>query len=163
MPFLLSLVFATNVGSALTLVGNPIGVYIAFAGGLTFENFLRWATPVSLIVGLVTIFLCVLLFRHLLSKPKESISPAFTVEANPAEVRFGILVFLVLILLIVLHARIETWLRLGEGTMLVAAPIAALAFVIFTEQERGKILIERGVDWWTILFLYVSLRQCRLP
>jgi len=152
LPYLLSLVFATNVGSALTLVGNPIGVYIAFAGGLTFENFLRWATPVSLIVGLVTIFLCVLLFRHLLSKPKESISPAFTVEANPAEVRFGILVFLVLILLIVLHARIETWLRLGEGTMLVAAPIAALAFVIFTEQERGKILIERGVDWWTILF-----------
>ncbi|NPV14747.1 PTS transporter subunit EIIA [candidate division WOR-3 bacterium] len=152
LPYLLALVFATNVGSALTLVGNPIGVYIAFAGGLTFENFLRWATPVSLIAGIVTIVLCLLLFRHRLSKPKESISSAFTVEADPAEVRFGIFVFIAVILLIVLHARIETWLHLGEGTMLIAAPLAALAFVLFTEQERGKILIERGVDWWTILF-----------
>ncbi|MBM3315688.1 hypothetical protein FJY71_07635, partial [candidate division WOR-3 bacterium] len=40
LPYLLALVFATNIGSALTLVGNPIGVYLAFVGGLTFESFL---------------------------------------------------------------------------------------------------------------------------
>ncbi|MGQ9678803.1 MAG: SLC13 family permease [bacterium] len=152
LPYLLALVFATNVGSALTLVGNPIGVYIAFAGELTFENFLRWATPVSIVAGIVTILLCFSLFRGRISKPKDNESQSLVVEANPAEVRFGIWVFLSVILLIVLHARLETWLHVGEGTMLVAAPLLALAFVIFTEQERGKILIERGIDWWTILF-----------
>ncbi|MGB9742317.1 MAG: SLC13 family permease [bacterium] len=151
LPYLLALVFATNVGSALTLVGNPIGVYIAFAGNLTFENFLRWATPVSLIAGAVTMILCLLIFRHRLpSQSRIYDRPDFTVR--PAELRLGWVVFLSVIALIVLHARLEHWFGLKEGTMLVAAPVAALAFVIFTEQERGKQLIERGIDWWTVLF-----------
>jgi len=151
LPYLLALVFATNVGSALTLVGNPIGVYIAFAGGLTFENFLRWATPVSLITCAVTVTLCLLLFRRQLPS-KSNIGDDIDIEVKPSELRLGWIVFLSVIALIVLHARLEHWLGLTEGTMLVATPVAALAFVIFTEQERGKQLIERGIDWWTILF-----------
>ncbi|MEO0070986.1 MAG: SLC13 family permease [candidate division WOR-3 bacterium] len=152
LPYLLALVFATNVGSALTLVGNPIGVYIAFAGGLTFENFSRWATPVSFVAGIVTIILGLILFRRHLRRPAPLSPATFTVEANPQELRLGIAVFLAVIALIVLHARLENWLHIGEGTVLVATPLAALAFVIFIEQERGKLLIERGIDWWTILF-----------
>ncbi|MGQ9678800.1 MAG: SLC13 family permease, partial [bacterium] len=64
VPFLLSLVFATNVGSALTLVGNPIGVYIAFAGGLSFEHFFRWASPVSAVTAVIVALLCLLLYRR---------------------------------------------------------------------------------------------------
>ncbi len=151
LPYLLALVFATNVGSALTLVGNPIGVYIAFAGNLTFEDFLRWATPISVIAGVIAIVLCLLLFRKQLHiQSISSISP--TGEIKRGELRLGAAVFVAVILTIVLHARLEQWLGLTEGTMLITAPVVALAFVIFSEQERGKQLIERGIDWWTILF-----------
>ncbi|MEO0051069.1 MAG: SLC13 family permease [candidate division WOR-3 bacterium] len=150
-PYLLALVFATNVGSALTLVGNPIGVYIAFAGGLTFEDFLRWATPVSLVACVVTVIICLSLFRrHLPAHPQMKISD--TLSVKPSELQLGWIVFVAVITLIILHARLEHWLNLKEGTVLVAAPITALAFVIFVMQERGKMLIERGIDWWTILF-----------
>ncbi|MCX7732848.1 MAG: SLC13 family permease [candidate division WOR-3 bacterium] len=150
-PYLLALVFATNVGSALTLVGNPIGVYIAFAGGLTFEDFLRWATPVSLVACAVTIIICLSLFRrHLPAQQQMKISD--TLQVKPSELRLGWIVFVAVIIFIILHARLEHWLNLKEGTVLVATPIAALAFVIFVMQERGKMLIERGIDWWTILF-----------
>ncbi len=152
LPYLLALIFATNVGSALTLVGNPIGVYIAFAGGLTFEDFTRWATPISLISGIITLLLCIILFRRRLHPPVGGGSTQFTVETEPAELRLGIFVFVAVIALIVLHARLENWLGIGEGTILIAAPLVALAFVLFTEQERGKVLIERGIDWWTLLF-----------
>lgn len=37
----LMVVFATNIGSSATVVGNPIGVMIALRGGLTFGDFLR--------------------------------------------------------------------------------------------------------------------------
>ncbi|MEM1517396.1 MAG: SLC13 family permease, partial [Thermofilum sp.] len=48
-PLLISIIFATNIGSSMTVVGNPVGVMIAFSAGLTFMDFLRWATPISLI------------------------------------------------------------------------------------------------------------------
>ena len=40
------IVFATNLGSSATVVGNPVGVLIALRADLTFIDFLRWATPI---------------------------------------------------------------------------------------------------------------------
>ena len=155
LPYLLALVFATNIGSALTLVGNPIGVYLAFVGQLNFEQFLRWATPISLFTSVVVGAVIILLFRPQL-RTKERVNLADlerTVESiKPADLRFGLFVFLAVVLLIVFHARTEALLRLPEGTMLVVAPLAAVAFVIFAEQEKGKLLIARSIDWWTLLF-----------
>lgn len=48
IPFMIIQVFATNIGSSATVVGNPIGVMIAMRAGLTFQDFLRVATPISL-------------------------------------------------------------------------------------------------------------------
>jgi Na+/H+ antiporter NhaD/arsenite permease-like protein len=155
LPYLLALVFATNIGSALTLVGNPIGVYLAFVGQLTFEDFLRWATPLSLVSALVVGGLIVLLFRKSLAAREPLDRVAFERMAtgfNPADLRLGGITFLVVVLSIMFHARFESLLRLGEGTMLMAGPLAAVAFIVFVEQERGKLLVARGIDWWTLLF-----------
>jgi len=156
IPFLLSLVFATNVGSALTLVGNPIGVYIAFAGGLSFEDFLRWATPVSAVTAVLIALLCLVIYRrHFFGKRYEldiaELEKA-TGTLDAQKLRAGIITFIITIILIALHRRIEVWLGLGDGTALVASALAVTGFIIFYEQERGRVLIERGVDWWTLLF-----------
>ncbi|MDH5684096.1 MAG: hypothetical protein OEZ20_06510, partial [candidate division WOR-3 bacterium] len=66
--------------------------------------------------------------------------------------KIGAILFVIVILLIALHSRIEAMLNLVEGTALVAAPLSVLGIIVFTERERGKFLIERGVDWWTLLF-----------
>src|SRR3990167_8091806 len=62
IPFLLMIVFATNIGSSATAVGNPIGVMIALRGHLTFADFLRWASPISVVAIAVTIPLCFIYF-----------------------------------------------------------------------------------------------------
>jgi len=155
IPYLLALVFATNIGSALTLVGNPIGVYLAFVGGLTFESFLRWATPLALLASLVVGGLVVLLFwRSLRTTEKMDLAELeHRVETvKPADMRLGLLTFLGVIASIVLHARAENLLHLPEGTLLMVGPLAAVAFVLFVEQEKGRILIARSIDWWTLLF-----------
>ncbi|MEO0005016.1 MAG: SLC13 family permease [candidate division WOR-3 bacterium] len=156
VPFLLSLVFATNVGSALTLVGNPIGVYIAFAGGLSFEDFLRWATPVSAITAVFIAILCLLLYRRYFFGTRYELDARELEKASgtidPTKLRVGIFTFITIVILIALHRRIEVWLNLGEGTALVASALAVTGFIIFYEQERGRTLIERGIDWWTLLF-----------
>jgi Na+/H+ antiporter NhaD/arsenite permease-like protein len=49
IPFVIMIVFATNIGSSATVVGNPVGVLIALRAELSFIDFLRWATPISLV------------------------------------------------------------------------------------------------------------------
>src|SRR5882724_817086 len=58
VPFVIMLVFACNTGSAMSSVGNPIGVLIALKTGLSFVDFLKWAAPVALIVDVATYFVC---------------------------------------------------------------------------------------------------------
>src|SRR4051812_29378736 len=58
VPFIIMLVFACNNGSAMSSVGNPIGVLIALKTGLSFVEFLKWAAPVALVVDVATFFVC---------------------------------------------------------------------------------------------------------
>jgi Na+/H+ antiporter NhaD/arsenite permease-like protein/mannitol/fructose-specific phosphotransferase system IIA component (Ntr-type) len=156
IPYLLSLVFATNVGSALTLVGNPIGVYIAFAGRLNFEDFLRWATPVSAVTAIVVAGLCLFIYRRHFFGPRFDLDvrdlERATAEVDPRRLRTGIITFIVVVLLVAVHKRVEVLLGLGEGTALVAEALMVVGFIVFHEQERGRLLVERGIDWWTLLF-----------
>ncbi len=57
-PFVIMLVFACNNGSAMSSVGNPIGVLIALKTGLSFTDFLKDAAPVALVVDVVTFAIC---------------------------------------------------------------------------------------------------------
>src|SRR6476659_6107635 len=58
VPFIIMLVFACNIGSAMSSIGNPIGVLIALKTGLGFVDFLKWSAPVALVVNVVTYFIC---------------------------------------------------------------------------------------------------------
>jgi Na+/H+ antiporter NhaD/arsenite permease-like protein len=58
VPFIIMLVFATNIGSAASSIGNPIGVMIAMNAGFSFLEFLRWSAPVALVVNVVTYVIC---------------------------------------------------------------------------------------------------------
>ena len=57
-PYVIMLVFATNIGSAASSIGNPIGVMIALNAGFTFGEFLRWSAPIALVVNVATYFVC---------------------------------------------------------------------------------------------------------
>jgi len=58
VPFIIMLVFACNIGSAMSSIGNPIGVLIALKTGLGFIDFLKWSAPVALVVNVVTYGIC---------------------------------------------------------------------------------------------------------
>lgn len=58
VPFIIMLVFATNIGSSASSIGNPIGVMIALNAGFSFLEFLRWSAPIALVVNIVTYLIC---------------------------------------------------------------------------------------------------------
>lgn len=58
VPFVIMLVFATNIGSSASSIGNPIGVMIALKAGFSFLEFLRWSAPIAVVVNVVTYLIC---------------------------------------------------------------------------------------------------------
>jgi len=63
VPFVISTVLATNIGSSATMLGNPIGILIGLRAGLTFKDFLLYATPVVALSLVVIIALCTFWYR----------------------------------------------------------------------------------------------------
>jgi Na+/H+ antiporter NhaD/arsenite permease-like protein len=55
VKMIMIVVFATNIGSSWTVLGNPIGILIALRSGLTFEDFLQTPFPIG-IISLAAIF-----------------------------------------------------------------------------------------------------------
>jgi Na+/H+ antiporter NhaD/arsenite permease-like protein len=158
-PYLLSTIMAVNIGSAATVLGNPIGVLIAFEAGLSFDEFLMWATPITVIALFVAIPIVVAWYRKVLERDREaflksSSHPSSFMRSHNFRrddwMTAGI--FLAVIALIVVQSRLETILGLPKNTILVAIPMLGAASVLLVKHEDAKELVESGVDWWTLLF-----------
>ena len=154
VPYLIMVVFATNIGSSATVVGNPVGVLIALRAGLSFPDFLRWATPISVVAWLLTVILSFWYFR----KPMAQLQAAIKERQAAAETVSGesilvpSLLFVGTIAGLLLHKNIEHWLGLEHNIMLIGVAMAAAGIVLFMERKRAKVLVETRVDWWTLLF-----------
>ncbi|HLC59255.1 MAG TPA: SLC13 family permease [archaeon] len=157
-PLIMMVVFATNIGSSATVIGNPVGVLVALKGGLTFLDFIRWATPISIISLLVIIPICMKMFSKYTSKlrinmEKESTDASFMhTEIDRKEIMSAGMLFFVIISLLVIHSPIEKMLGLGKNTMLMTISITGAAIVILLKKENAREMVERHVDWWTLLF-----------
>src|SRR6185503_17605640 len=77
-PFIIMLVFACNNGSAMSSVGNPIGVLIALKTGLSFVDFLKWSAPVALVVNVVTYLICRWWFADAFAGFAEAVNAQFS-------------------------------------------------------------------------------------
>jgi Na+/H+ antiporter NhaD/arsenite permease-like protein len=170
IPFVMMQVFATNIGSSATVVGNPIGVMIAIRAGLTFQDFLRWASPISLCALLVTIPLSLLYYskeirdwrRRMTEKDlgKEDIPP----KENSRQQAICFLLFIGTIAGLMLHASLEKAFGLQKNALLIGTALLSAGISLLLERERARELMERRVDWWTLTFfmmLFASVGTLR--
>jgi len=159
IPFLLMIVFATNIGSSATAVGNPIGVMIAMRAHLTFADFLRWASPISVLVLAVAIPLCFVLFnssiRELgekMEKDKKETHETDVVKHDDKEIRLCWVLFVGTVFFLIMHAHFEKMLGLQKNALLMGTSLAAGSIVIFLKHGEARDFFTRRVDWWTLTF-----------
>ena len=62
-PYLIALVFASNIGGTATLIGDPPNIIIASRADLSFNDFLIHLAPVVAIILLAFLGLCRIMFR----------------------------------------------------------------------------------------------------
>ncbi|MFP4472630.1 MAG: SLC13 family permease [Candidatus Omnitrophota bacterium] len=167
LPMILSSVLATNIGSASTVLGNPVGVLIAARGNLSFEDFITHALPLSFFVLIITILILLVWYRKYLRLLNERIQPfeedkgfLYLISIPPdLRTKVSIGIFLVTIGLIAMHRRIEVFLGLEHNTMLIMIPIIAAGIVMIYRYDRARHYIEHEIEWPSLLFFMFLFAQ----
>ncbi|QSH42211.1 SLC13 family permease [Lentisphaerota bacterium ZTH] len=156
-PYILICVLCTNVGSAGTMMGNPVGIYIGTKGGLTFGDFMLWAFPIMILALAATVALTMFYFRkdlrqfdlNLKDRMSRNLSLVPKVDVPYKQ---GVALLLVTIALIASHHQLEKIFHLSKNSILLIAPLICSGLVMIVRRNRARHYVEREVDWWTLLF-----------
>jgi Na+/H+ antiporter NhaD/arsenite permease-like protein len=157
IPFLIICVMATNVGSAGTMLGNPVGILIGSKAGLTFEDFMVWAFPVMLLALVATVGLLLVWYRkeirQLDERLKERQQHDFPLGPTiQVPFKSGLLLIVGTIGGVAVHHRIEVLLGLETNTFLYMVPLISAGIVMIWRRRRARHYIEHDVEWWTLTF-----------
>ncbi|MBU0634018.1 MAG: hypothetical protein KKA52_03030 [Candidatus Omnitrophica bacterium] len=167
IPLLIPTVLATNIGSSGTVLGNPIGVLIAARAGLTFEDFLIQALPITVIVLIMTIIVLLFWFRKyiralndkLISLGKNKMFLSLISIPADRKVKIGALIFVLTLIAIALHRRFELLFGLEENTLLLMLPIFSAGIVMLYRRDKARHYVEKEVEWFSILFFLFLFAQ----
>jgi len=166
-PFLMISIFATNVGSCGTVLGNPIGVLIAMKAGLTFEDFIVKAFPVMLVCLGALIMIVKVWYKkelaNLDAKMKELGANDILIKliSIPPEkdLKISLVVFAATIFAIAMHHRLEVLLDLQPNTVLLILPLISSGIVMAWKHSKARDFVEKDVEWWTLLFFMLLFAQ----
>jgi len=163
VKYIISVVLATNIGSSWTVLGNPIGILIALRSGLTFEDFIVTAFPIG-VISLISLMVIVLIWQRgdlrllgekVEAKTKESEEGFLDEWAKVEDRRLfmgSAIIFILVIISLAFHHRMELALGLEHNTLLVATAIAGAGIVMLWQRPIARELLMRDVDWWTLIF-----------
>jgi Na+/H+ antiporter NhaD/arsenite permease-like protein len=151
-PYVLALATSANIGSAMSITGNPQNAMIGIAGHFSFLGFLARLAPISLVCLLLNLGLLAFIFRRELGHARLPIEPARSARVD---------------------RRLLTKCLISAGLVLVLwafnfdFPLVAIsvgAFILLIGGVRSGSIHER-VDWTLLLFfaaLFVLIRGFEL-
>ena len=146
-PYLVTLVFASNVGGTATLIGDPPNIIIASRAGLSFNDFLVHTLPVTVVIVAVLVVLCRFLYcRELRAGPTVE-APADLDPATAIRDPRRLAVCLVVLTLVMVAFGLHTVLHLDPS---IVAMMGAGAMVLLTRTTSQEFLEE--VEWGTLVF-----------
>lgn len=150
VPVIIAMIFAANTGGAATMSGDPPNIIIGTAFGYTFMDFLMntgliaWA---GMAVALVFFFFASRKSLTAAHNKTDTIIRKYPEPGeaitNPLLFKVDVAIFILVIVLLVTHAR--------TGLSVAAIGIIAGALTLLAAFKRAKHIIGR-IDWRTLLF-----------
>ncbi len=146
LPFLITMILASNIGGTATLIGDPPNILIGTAAKLTFMDFLVELTPVVAVVFITSMLVLLFYYRRdLHTKPEyrtilDSLSSKGVITDKPLMIRSLAILFMVIagfMLNEVLHVDAYVWALFGASILLLG--------------EKPKQIMNE-VEWTTIFF-----------
>ncbi len=159
VPFVIMTVMAVNIGSAGTMLGNPVGILIGQGASppLSFMDFMTWSFPVMLAEFVVVMAFMLWNFRREIAVMEQGIRNrrAMGLRLGPivnVPHGQGLAVLVGLMLLLVLHTQFEDWLGQPRNTMLIMTPLLVAGLLMIWRREHIRKYIENDVEWLTLIF-----------
>ena len=147
-PFLIAEVFASNIGGAATLVGDPPNIIIASRAGLSFNDFLIHLAPIAIIALIVLMLLLPLMFRGSFAVDPGRVADVMSLNEREAIRDPRLLAKSGVVLLLVFAAFI------GHSIIHIEPSIVALlgagVLILISRVDRDDYL--GSVEWETLLF-----------
>ncbi|MDF1603605.1 ArsB/NhaD family transporter [Nocardioides sp. YIM 152315] len=147
-PYLMAEVFASNIGGAATLVGDPPNIIIAARGDLSFNDFLVHLAPIVVVLIVAFCLLCRWLFRREFRYDAERAASVMLLNEREAITNPGLLVKSLAVLALVIAAFVLHPVLHYEPS--VVALLGAGLLLLITEVEVSDAL--REVEWPTLAF-----------
>jgi Na+/H+ antiporter NhaD/arsenite permease-like protein len=152
VPFLLSEIFASNIGGTATLIGDPPNIMIGSAAGLTFNDFLVNMGPIVVVDMVVITLLLLLIFRKSMKVGEEErIGIGQTIDALDEQAaikdRSLFMKSVVTILLVVFLFFIHD--KLGLEPAIVA--LTGAAILLLWSREPPEEILEK-IEWPALFF-----------
>jgi Na+/H+ antiporter NhaD/arsenite permease-like protein len=149
VPFLIAEVFASNIGGAATLVGDPPNIIIGARRGLSFNAFFINMAPIVAIVMLVFIAVTPLLFRGCTTVAPERIADVMAVDEREVVRDRGLLVKCGVVLVAVFAGFVVSpAIHLAPSLV---SLLGAGLLILISRLERSDYMA--NVEWDTLLFI----------
>jgi len=148
VPFLLAEVFASNIGGAATLVGDPPNIIIASRANLSFNDFLIHMAPLVIVAMIVITPMLVWMFRKELVNTPEDRARIHELDeksylTNPVLMKKSLavlgLVVIGFLLHTAIHAEPSVIALLGAGLLIAISGLKPSDYV-------------QDVEWGTLVF-----------
>jgi len=146
-PFLIALAMSANIGSVMTVVGNPQNMLIGNYSGWSYTHFFLWMAPVGF-VSLAVLLLILFWFYAAKMKPAAEVDVTASLEGTPSLVAPRVDQPLLVKSLLVLVGVVVGFVVLGD-LPLVAIAGAALLLVI-SKRSPSEVLSQ--VHWVLLAF-----------
>ncbi len=149
VPFLIAEVFASNIGGAATLVGDPPNIIIGARRGLSFNAFLVNMAPIVAIVMLVFVAVTPLLFRGFTAVAPERIADVMAVDEREVVRDRGLLVKCGAVLVAVFAGFVVSpAIHLAPSLV---ALLGAGLLILVSRADKSDYMA--NVEWDTLLFI----------
>lgn len=148
VPFIISQVFASNIGGTATLIGDPPNIMIGSSAGLNFMDFLKNVAPVIVFILPVTILAFVIVFRKYL-KTKDEYKQKILQMNEKESIKDSRLMVKCLVVLALTVTGFMLHGALGyESSIIAMAGAVALLLISGVHPEK----VFKQVEWKTIFF-----------
>ncbi|MFC0561834.1 ArsB/NhaD family transporter [Halalkalibacter alkalisediminis] len=155
VPFLITIVMASNIGGTATLIGDPPNLMIGQAvSHLTFNDFLFHLSPVVILIFAVVILGLVALYKKELVISKEDQAKILAINPTTYIKDRKLLIKSVSVLtLTTLGFVIQPFIQVDLTSI---AMVGALLLMLITHEEQEMEEVFRSIEWVT-LFFFIGL------
>lgn len=148
VAIILAEIFASNIGGAATLIGDPPNIMIASAANLDFMSFAYHMTPEVIITFLASLVVLKILFRKDLKQNPENVAKLMQIDErkeikDPALLKKAAIVLFGVVIAFMFHGALDI------EVSIIALSGAAILLVI-TRIKPAKAFTH--VEWPTLMF-----------